>query len=340
MTKAVQERRMIAVAVSTSIVLHALGLLAVAILLTVGWLAAQSQLQSALVEPPEEKAEITLPVSVEMIEAVPAPPPIQRANRTYVRTEGQPDEATERVEKAARFISDRQTTVGQKGPVDPEGNPDLASQDGVDIPAVEFIRQTYVEGALKPESAAESPPPVAPPVDPTQAAQMAKPVADEGASAVIDPAVAAPPIAPPPTPAVADHAKAVPPDTPRFQRPSEPTRLRGSLSNRGDASVQADDTPEGRYMKLVTESVSKEWHQRRRLHADKITYGTMRVEFFVNTKGDVEDLRIADTGTASALMQNFTLDAVLQAQMPKMPAALVKTLPAGRVPITYEIIVY
>jgi outer membrane biosynthesis protein TonB len=119
-----------------------------------------------------------------------------------------------------------------------------------------------------------------------------------------------------------------------------PTRLRGTISNQGPASVDAEDTPTGRYMKQVTTAIEKEWHRKRRMNRDFVTFGTIKLEFFVNARGEVQNLTIKNRSGANAVMQDFTLNAVLDAAIPPMPAGLTEILDREQLLISYDIIVY
>jgi outer membrane biosynthesis protein TonB len=139
-----------------------------------------------------------------------------------------------------------------------------------------------------------------------------------------------------PTPAASFRA----PPPPRFRSQSEPTKLRGTISNQGSSSVDAADTALGRYMKQVTSAIEKEWHRKRRRYADFVTYGTIQLEFYLNKSGRVESLSIRNRNGANAVMQDFTLSAVLDAALPPMPADLPEIVDHDRLQITYDIIVY
>src|SRR5690606_10018804 len=95
-----------------------------------------------------------------------------------------------------------------------------------------------------------------------------------------------------------------------------PTQQRGTTLANGSASVDAEDTPAGRYMKQVKQAIETEWHRKRRAHADFVTYGTIKLEFYVNKHGQLESLQIKNRDGANAVMQDFTLNAVLDAKIP------------------------
>ncbi|MFN0126614.1 MAG: hypothetical protein ACKV19_08015 [Verrucomicrobiales bacterium] len=152
-----------------------------------------------------------------------------------------------------------------------------------------------------------------------------------------DPEVASRP--PPPRPAVPQPPPATTPPA-GFSGLRTPTRLRGTISNQGPSSVDAEDTPTGRYMKKVTTAIEKEWHRKRRLNRDFVTFGTIKLEFRVDARGHVHNLSIKNRSGANAIMQDFTLNAVLDAQIPPMPAGLHEVLDREMLLISYDIIVY
>lgn len=178
------------------------------------------------------------------------------------------------------------------------------------------------ESPEKPSEAVKRPPAASPP----------RPVAP-----LRDPEVASRP--PPPRPAVPPSPPATTPPA-GFSGLRTPTRLRGTISNQGPSSVDAEDTPTGRYMKQVTTAIEKEWHRKRRLNRDFVTFGTIKLEFRVDARGQVHNLTIKNRSGANAIMQDFTLNAVLDAQIPPMPAGLNEVLDREMLLISYDIIVY
>jgi hypothetical protein len=125
-----------------------------------------------------------------------------------------------------------------------------------------------------------------------------------------------------------------------FQPQTRKNELRGTISNRGNAAADAVETPLGRYMRKVTSAIEKEWNRKRVKNSDFVTYGNIRLHFFVNRKGQVEDLRILNRGNANVIMGDFTISAVLEAPIPPIPAGLVPMLEKEKLPVTYDIIIY
>ncbi|MGK0185536.1 MAG: hypothetical protein ACI9R3_001314 [Verrucomicrobiales bacterium] len=125
-----------------------------------------------------------------------------------------------------------------------------------------------------------------------------------------------------------------------FQPQTRQNELRGTISNRGTAAADAVDTPMGRYMRKVTSAIEKEWNRKRIAKSDFVTYGNIRLTFFVDRTGKVKDLRIANPEKANPVMQDFSLSAVLEAPIPPIPKNLLSDLTGDRLPVTYDIIIY
>lgn len=140
------------------------------------------------------------------------------------------------------------------------------------------------------------------------------------------------------TPARPPRPAAAPPAG--FSSQRRPTHMRGTISNQGPASVDAENTPTGRYMKQVTSAIEREWHRKRMMNRDFVTYGTIQLVFYVNARGQVLDLAIKNREGANPVMQDFTLNAVLDAKIPPMPPGLTDILDQERLQISYDIIVY
>lgn len=140
------------------------------------------------------------------------------------------------------------------------------------------------------------------------------------------------------TPALRPGTESAAPDV--FQPQTRENELRGTISNKGAAAADAVDTPLGRYMRTVTSAIEKEWNRKRITKSDFVTYGNIRLKFFVDRTGKVKDLRIENPGKANPVMQDFSLSAVLEAPIPPIPKNLLSDLTDNRLPVTYDIIIY
>lgn len=177
----------------------------------------------------------------------------------------------------------------------------------------------------EPQAAAETQPA---PEAARQAVAMREPEAAEAAPRPPTTQAAAQP----PRPAAAPPAG--------FSSQRRQTHMRGTISNQGPASVDAENTPTGRYMKQVTSAIEREWHRKRMMNRDFVTYGTIQLVFYVNARGQVLDLAIKNREGANPIMQDFTLNAVLDAKIPPMPPGLTDILDQERLQISYDVIVY
>ncbi len=164
---------------------------------------------------------------------------------------------------------------------------------------------------------------------------------------------------PPPKPQVREPQDASPP-VPKAIPVTDPTKLTagkpekdafnpftrtgkmdGAISREGENAVDSEATPLGRYMKQVRDAVGKKWHLYVQLGRDSFNFGRVRFRFYVDKRGVPQDLRIlSDARDADPRMRDLTLRAILDAQIPPIPADLLPTLDDERVKIEYEAIVY
>jgi len=132
-----------------------------------------------------------------------------------------------------------------------------------------------------------------------------------------------------------------PQDAEAFTPFTRTSKARGTLSNRGEAAVNAEETPVGRYMKQVTGAVEKRWHLMRRRYADAVTFGNLRLRFYVNKDGSVDPPTIlSDRAQADARMIDFTVRAILDAPIPPIPVELLPMLDRERLEVEYDVLIY
>ena len=172
------------------------------------------------------------------------------------------------------------------------------------------------------------------------------------------------PDAPPPTPEkpqmreVADSPpvpKAIPvsdevakttskPEDKAFMPFTRTSENKGTISNRGtEDAVDAEGSPKGKYIRAVTSQVEKKWHLYRALRRDMVSPGSLKVEFYVNAKGKVENLRIVNDRESTTLLSEFTVRAIRDAEIPPMPREVQSMLPImdkQRLKIEYNVLIY
>jgi len=94
-------------------------------------------------------------------------------------------------------------------------------------------------------------------------------------------------------------------------------------------------------MRQVTGAVANKWQTNIRLRRDALTVGRVRIRFDVDREGHPQDIKfLSSTADSDLVLRELTLRAVLDAQIPPIPADLLPTLDDGRVKIEYEAIVY
>lgn len=332
------------------------------------------------------------------VEPVPIAPLVQKPKAPairYLRTNSsdpsdQPPEAG-----SASFISDRNTKAASESAPDPNGDPNLPSQKGMDSPVLDLADREFAKGDYKTaervqtgktENSAPAPPPPAAPETPQnlmaivkeaekKAAEKSRPSAPEKElDPLLDPNSDIAAIKPEDTPKepvmkepkfeklFPDPPKAqvakddTPPATsPRNQAkeggtPGAPkgsdaeahqtqTRknlIKGAISTKGPkSSVDAADTPMGRFMAKVGAAVSAKFTPACMRARDRITYGTVQVEFDINRKGQPENLRIANEGSSNAVLQDIVLGVVLESKLPPIPDELNEYLIGNRLHVSY-----
>ncbi len=104
-----------------------------------------------------------------------------------------------------------------------------------------------------------------------------------------------------------------------------------------------DDSPKGRYMRLVTKTVEKKWQVYLHLRQDGMTQGHLKLVFYVNKKGRVEGLKVVSDKDSTPQLTALTVQAILDAELPPMPAEVIPLLPKDdpeRLKIEYNVLVY
>ena len=105
--------------------------------------------------------------------------------------------------------------------------------------------------------------------------------------------------------------------------------------------MNAAETPVGRYMRAVTSAVEKRWHTLRRRRLDSVTFGELQLRFQVKADGSVGPPTIlSDRRKADPRMIDFTLQAILEAEIPPIPQDLLPLLDRGCLEVEYDVLIY
>jgi outer membrane biosynthesis protein TonB len=106
------------------------------------------------------------------------------------------------------------------------------------------------------------------------------------------------------------------------------TMIRGSISNRGRASVNAVGTPLGQYKKLLEDAIGSRWYYYMNNKGDLQSIGTTVLRFDIEADGHIENLRVTEN-TTTEVCAGLAIRSVQEAKFPPIPEELIPTLPNG-----------
>lgn len=134
-----------------------------------------------------------------------------------------------------------------------------------------------------------------------------------------------------------------PADTGLFADGFSPDELQnvtnGTLTNIGQNAVDAEGTAAGAYKKKVKQEISRMWHRYRVQHGDFVTYGILKLECRIDRHGKVHDLKVVEND-ANSVLAEFSLKAILDADLPSMPDDVAAELGPMGLELKYDIIIY
>ena len=309
-------RRETVAAAIASLLLHLLLILCVALALTVpAWQFPVS---------PVEKEEPPIEVTILPMEAPKPQEPI------YVSTAGQ---NTLEPPKNAPFESDKNTRAASEAA--PSGSAPMPSLAGRDSPVLELANKDYTAG--KPGQ------PAAPPRE--QSAQQSPPAEPQSTQASAPPAPSELALREaPPRPKTEEQKKAAQPAQPAqpkasaasgFQPQTRITRIKGNISNRGKASVDAAATPLGRYKKMVSDAIGSRWYYYVNDQIGLLNIGTVEVRFIVSSTGKVCGIKVL-SNTSNESFASVSVNSIIEAEIPPIPEEIAKLLDNGRLEIDYS----
>jgi outer membrane biosynthesis protein TonB len=130
---------------------------------------------------------------------------------------------------------------------------------------------------------------------------------------------------PSPTPAPTN----TPPSPPSAYRDlQQKTRIRGGISNRGPAAVNAVGTPLGKYVKQLQDAIGSRWYYLMERNADLKSVGTTELRFDIEPDGHIENLRVVRNTTTEACA-SIAIRSVQETKFPPLSDDLVAALPGG-----------
>ncbi len=364
------DRQNVQIGIATSVVLHA------ALLFLFAWMLGLEQTARELWKQARQAAEepkVTLLFPEQILPTPKLRPKLD--TKQYIRTTQ--NETTADAPVKSDFISDRNTKAAAKEAPYPDATAPMPSMKGIEQPTLELANRKYQDGKLAEDNASKPMPPAAPkadvsPLQPKESSalpQMEKPQLLAKAEPISmtkmleqldpaearletgkpnqakpNPAKAAPDTA---TPHVAPprESLAMPSTMPQkreldaFSPFTETAKVKGTISNKGDAAVDAQATPMGKFMRAVTSAVEKKWHFLRMKNADAVSYGYLKVRFYVNRQGKAEDIKFVEKAN-NPRMEDFTLEAILKADIPPIPRDILPMLENERFLVEYDIIIH
>jgi len=277
------------------------------------------------VEPPPEPVE---EIEITIVQPPPAPPKPAFVDTSAPEAEKPPENAP--------FESDRDTAAAS--PDAATGAEPLPSQEGREQPVLELENQELALAEVKDTPPAPEAPPAQPalpqppqPEETKQAKREEEKPEKADAEALLAAAQTKPqekkreePKPPP----------AQPPAKPSFQRQARPTRLSGSVSNRGRSAVASMATPLGRYRKQITDAIGSSWYHHIGPRMDIFSYGTVSVVFVIDRNGKARRPRVV-SNTSNESFEIVTVESILAADIPPIPPEIVPTLEGGQIEMDY-----
>ena len=309
-----ESRHETAVAFFASVAIHILLILGVGI-----FLLASTRL---IKEPAPEEEE---PVQLTILPPLSAPAPRPRFVDTPLqeKLERKPD-------KNAAFESANDSLAASEAP--PTGAESAPSLEGREEPSIELQDRNFTAGK------SEAP---AMPSTPTEATPRDVPDQSEPTPTPRIETELAPLEAPEPPPTSKQIAKPANPQPKRpaaesaYQSETRVTRLRGNVSNRGRAAVEANATPLGKYKKALSDAIGSRWNYYVRDQMGLLNIGTVEIRFTVTPAGKVKAPRVL-SNTSNESFASVSLSAIMDAKIPAIPPEVVKLLENGGLEIDYS----
>jgi outer membrane biosynthesis protein TonB len=233
-----------------------------------------------------------------------------------------PQEKLERQpNKDAAFESDNDSIAASEAA--PTGQEMMPSLTGREDQSLDLRDQRYTAGQK-----------------PAQAAAQAAPEAEASPTPRLETDLAlleAPKPTPKPTPAQKVKTASRPSQSSEsgFQPETRVTRLRGNVSNRGKASLEANATPLGRYKKQVSDAIGSRWYYYVNSQMGLLNIGTVDIRFTVTPEGKIKSPQVL-SNSSNESFASVSLASVVQAEIPPMPQEVAKLIENGRLEIDFS----
>lgn len=272
--------------------------------------------------PPLSLEEESSPVELTLIS-----PPTPKATPIQAMVTTTESQRSEKVPTNAPFQSDKNTLAATEKAA--AGDVPLPTQEGVEIPGMEFENQEYTVGKkARPSSPATPHSPPAPPEEATERKTSQLALLEPP-----KPTHSPRPKSAPPQPKTPPSPQAAQP--PGYQPQTRVTRIRGNISNRGRSAVSAVATPLGRYKKMLSDAIGSRWYFAVNRQMGLLTPGTVELKFIVTSDGKTQKIRVLRNSSNESFAA-CSVGAVMEAEIPPIPAELIPMLENGRIEIEYS----
>ena len=124
-----------------------------------------------------------------------------------------------------------------------------------------------------------------------------------------------------------------------FQTFARKNATNGTLSNIGENAVDAEESKAGKYEAAVRQAIAKKWHALRAENGDFVTYSFLKLRCRVDRNGKVHDLEVVEN-EANSVVTSFSLEAIMKADLPKMPADVADEYGPTGLELNYDIFIY
>ncbi len=112
-------------------------------------------------------------------------------------------------------------------------------------------------------------------------------------------------------------------------------KMAGGVTTLGQSSVDAADTPQGRYMARVSDCVQKTFQPACARMRGKLAYGSVPVSFDISSNGKPSNITLVDMTRGHVVNQEVALDAIARATFPPIPPDLKGYLIDGKLNISF-----
>ena len=83
--------------------------------------------------------------------------------------------------------------------------------------------------------------------------------------------------------------------------------------------MDAQDTPEGRFLSTMHQRIGLLWNARLSTVRGIAGTGSVEVEFDIDIKGRISNVKLVDPGKANPVLEDVCLSSIIKAKLPELP---------------------